>query len=245
MKNENGIEKGAILKGSTKYRDIDTDEVLETFEEGRNLELVSVQMPVLTTVGKNLFDVNKYPFQEGMTYNYATGDKINGRNNMTTADMIPIKGGEKYSFNAFVEDLSVVGEASVFYFDKDKKYISRNVIARNDKLTITPPTNASFVSFTLCSNNATFLNGDKFMLIESGTIPIEYEPYKSNILTVNEEVELRGIGDVKDTLDLTTGELTQRIGEVVLDGSENWQLDGHSLNISGINDKRSSSCCTI
>ena len=36
---------------------------------------------------------------------------------------------------------------------------------------------------------------------------------KSYILTVNEEVELRGIGDVKDELDLLTGELTQRIGE--------------------------------
>ena len=44
-----GPAKSAILKGSTKYRDIDTGEFLETFEEGRNLELVSVKMPVLTT----------------------------------------------------------------------------------------------------------------------------------------------------------------------------------------------------
>lgn len=41
--------KSAILKGSTKYRDIDTGEVLDAFEDGRNLELVSVKMPVLTT----------------------------------------------------------------------------------------------------------------------------------------------------------------------------------------------------
>lgn len=41
--------KSAILKGNTGYRDIDTGEFLETFEEGRNLELVSVKMPVLTT----------------------------------------------------------------------------------------------------------------------------------------------------------------------------------------------------
>ena len=45
---------------------------------------------------------------------------------------------------------------------------------------------------------------------------------KTNILTVNEEVELRGIGEVQDTLDCLTGELTKRIGEIVLDGSENW-----------------------
>ena len=48
--------KSAILTGSTKYRDIDTGDVLDTFDETKNLELVSVKMPVLTTTGKNLFD---------------------------------------------------------------------------------------------------------------------------------------------------------------------------------------------
>ena len=52
--------KSPILKGSTKYRDIDTGEFLETFEEGRNLELVSVKMPVLTTQNTtNLFCVDE------------------------------------------------------------------------------------------------------------------------------------------------------------------------------------------
>ena len=43
---------------------------------------------------------------------------------------------------------------------------------------------------------------------------------KTNILSCNEEVTLRGIGEVKDTLDGDTGELTQRIGEIALDGSQ-------------------------
>lgn len=92
--------KGAILKGNTKYRDIDTGDILDTFDETKNLELVSVKMPVLTT---------------------------------TNADA-----------------------------------------------------------------------------------------NKTNILTVNEPVELHGIGDVKDELNLLTGELTQRVCEIVLDGSEDW-----------------------
>ena len=46
---------------------------------------------------------------------------------------------------------------------------------------------------------------------------------KTNILTVNEPIELRGIGEVKDTLNCLTGELTQRVGEIVLDGSEKWK----------------------
>ena len=64
MKNENGIEKSAILKGSTKYRDTDTEEFLETFDESRNLELVSVKMPILTTSNEdgtktNILTVNE------------------------------------------------------------------------------------------------------------------------------------------------------------------------------------------
>ena len=114
--------KSAILKGSTKYRDIDTGEFLETFEEGRNLELVSVKMPVLTT-----------------------------------------------------------------------------------------------------SN-------------EDGT--------KTNILTVNEEVDLRGIEDTKDTLDCSTGELIQRVKKIVLNDSLNWNLNDPKLENTvdfyvGVEDKKS------
>ena len=43
----------------------------------------------------------------------------------------------------------------------------------------------------------------------------------SNILKTPSDLELRGIGEIKDTLDCLTGELIQRIGEVVLDGSQN------------------------
>ena len=55
-----GHAKSAILSGSTKYRDIDTGEFLETFEEGRNLELVSVKMPVLKTFNNNKDEIFNY-----------------------------------------------------------------------------------------------------------------------------------------------------------------------------------------
>ena len=64
----------------------------------------------------------------------------------------------------------------------------------------------------------------KNIQLEESLSPTPFEPYKSNILTVNEEVELGSVGEVKDELNLTTGELTQRVGEIVLDGSENWQI---------------------
>ena len=66
--------------------------------------------------------------------------------------------------------------------------------------------------------------------LEQGSTATSYEPYKSNILTVNEDLTLRGIGNVKDTLDCLTGEVTERIGEIVLDGSENWIFHGGKTN---------------
>lgn len=64
--------------------------------------------------------------------------------------------------------------------------------------------------------------------VEEGSTPTLYEPYKSNILTVNEEVELRGIGDVQDTLDLTTGELTERISTFKPTGA--WSISREMTN---------------
>ena len=61
---------------------------------------------------------------------------------------------------------------------------------------------------------------------------------KSNILTVNENVVLRGIGDVKDELDCITGQVTERIGEVVLD-----ENTAKNFTLSGISDNTVSFWC--
>jgi hypothetical protein len=58
--------------------------------------------------------------------------------------------------------------------------------------------------------------------IEKGSNKTEYEPYKSTTVSCNEEVELCSIGDIRDELNLLTGELTQKINEIVLNGSESW-----------------------
>ena len=63
-----GTFESCVLKGHTKYRDIDTGEILENFEESRNLELIMVRMPILTTTGKNL--VNKENFVTGIFHSF-------------------------------------------------------------------------------------------------------------------------------------------------------------------------------
>lgn len=45
-----------------------------------------------------------------------------------------------------------------------------------------------------------------------------------------------GIKDVRDTLDTSKGEIVQRIGKIVLDGSENWRLDSTTSGNQFVND---------
>ena len=49
--------------------------------------------------------------------------------------------------------------------------------------------------------------------IEKGLVATSYEPYKTNILTVNEDVTLRSNGDICEERSLVNGQWTQRIGE--------------------------------
>ena len=76
-------------------------------------------------------------------------------------------------------------------------------------------------------NGATYDTTFKLMLEESDAAT-SYVPHQSKITYSWDEVILRKVGDVEDTLDLTTGEWVQRIGEIVLNGSENWATNNES-----------------
>ena len=229
---QNTIEapvKSAILCGSTKYKDVDTDEILETFEEGRNLELVSVKMPVLTTTGKNLVEKLMYG-------NVSTGGNIadNMNQKRVRTDYINIQNEEKITIKTHSGE---VNRSISFFYDENKKFISQTSwspsITNSNGFTTLIPSNTKYVICEFTHN----LPSDKDLVLSNIKIQIEkgdtatfYEPYKSNILTVNEEVELHGIGEVKDELNLLTGELTERVGEIVLNGDENWSLYGSQPN---------------
>ena len=169
----------------------------------------SVKMPVLTTTGKNLFDDNTV-FKQGYV-NYMTGG-ITMASNATDmiTDYIPFSNAGEFTIS-YDGDRRV----DIVCYDSNKNYIN-GVAGNGSVVTITEKTAYIVVMVRNISNVKNRVQ------IEKGTQVTPYEPYKTNILTVNEDVTLRGIGDVRDTLDLTTGELTQRIGEIVLDGSEDW-----------------------
>ena len=156
--------------------------------------MTSVKMPVLTTTGKNLFDDGQAPEQSYW------GDNIRKVN---------VKENTHYVYSSS----PYTGEVTIKFYDingnetrPEYGYVSGEAFYT--------PSNTSYIK--------THTSKRSLVQIEEGSVATPYEPFKSNILTVNEDVTLRGIGDVKDELNLLTGELTQRIGEVVLDGSLIW-----------------------
>ena len=185
--------RSAILKGSTKYRDIDTGEILEAFEEGRNLELVSVKMPVLKTTGKNLCDgVREY----------------NGANDVYGANFIKVEEGKRYGI--YQEDKNFL---RIDGYSNNKEFVT-SITGGNAGL-ITIPSGVKYIKWKYPLYGEPYNENSKIMIALSDrklTLS-DYEPYKSNILTVNEDVTLRSNGDVCDELNLLTGRLTQRIDE--------------------------------
>lgn len=207
--------KSAILKGKTGYRDKDTGEILETFEEGRNLELVSVTMPVLKTQGKNLFNTTLTPGGIDST----TGEYNNSSDRVRTNDFIEVS--DVISITRSVAN----GLLTIFQYNSNKNFISSKAVISGETLTGTTSLDANtrYIHIVDKTNDV-----NSFIQVEQNSTATSYEPFKSKILSI--DGEYRGIGDVCDTVDCMTGEVVERIGEIVLDGSENWVIENPLSN---------------
>ena len=161
----------------------------------------SVKNPVVTTTGKNIVG----DLEIG-------GLDANGNNNAITlytrSSFILLKKDTTYTFSLN----GVKRSFHLYLYDLNKNFKVKVGMANE----YTPEVDCYIRIFQMDDLDKALYQ------VEKGTIATPYEPYKSNILTVNEEVELRGIGGVQNTLDLMTGEVTERIEEIVLDGSESW-----------------------
>ena len=171
-----------VVEGDQTHLNVDT------YFEG----MQSVRMPVLTTIGKNLFDKTKITTDKLIT---GTGAIITSTNNAFT-DYIPVEAGKTYIRN--------IAAASIAVYDTDKNFIERTKAVTTFSATANGYIRWNFNSYASVLDT---------MQIEEGSTKTSYEPHKSNILTVNEDVTLRSNGDVYDELNLLTGRLTQRIDE--------------------------------
>ena len=176
----------------------------------------SVKVPVLTTTGKNLFDKSTVKYNTTIQ-TYGVGREV-ADNNYMVSDFIEVKPNTTYTSNYM---------GVILYYDENRKFIGAlddEVLPQN----FTTPNNCKHIRIRCWERYNTIEKQREIVeleQLEENSIATAFEPYQSNILTVNEDVTLRSNGSVYDELDLLTGKLTQRIGEVVLDGSENWSAD--------------------
>lgn len=173
----------------------------------------SVKLPVLTTTGKNLFNGKITRGGIEVTTGVATP---NESSSWCFTDYIDVNNITSLCFQT-----GYMGQNNVVYvcYDIDKNYLGYKGFYNGLTGSIIPIENTHYIRLRLPYDIDVSTTQ-----IEQGKVATNYEPYKSNILSCNEEVELRGIGEVKDELNLLTGEVTQRIGEIVLDGSEKWEI---------------------
>lgn len=169
----------------------------------------SVKMSVLTTTGKNLFNG---VLEKG---NY------NGGTNNLKSSVFTLKELTKYTIS---NDKNY--SANVVFHDDNNQYISEQPVSQLPT-TFETPLGTKYAWIRTWSNQDDLTV--KFQ-IEEGSVATPYEPYKSNILSCNEEVTLRGIGNIADELDCLTGEVTERIAEVTFRGAlnEGWGQIGDS-----------------
>ena len=186
----------------------------------------SVRMPVLSAVGKNLFDMNHASYITGLIH--GSNQTIN-QTAITKAYYIPCEPNTSYTISKMMTQYFRICETRVV--PTFGCAISNTVInPSKTSLTITTSESAKYLCFNVHNVNADTMNESEVLAtlqVEKGLVATSYEPHKSNILSTPEDVTLRGIGDVQDTLDCLTGQVTQRIGEIVFDGSEtSWGTSG-------------------
>lgn len=120
------------------------------------------------------------------------------------------------------------GDLWILQYDENKKYLGCDYVSINRfkpgvyKKRLILEDNCAFITFYEVGVYKEDLNQVKYIITED----------QIN-LTTSQDLELRGVGNVKDELDLITGEATERISEVVLDGSENWALQTNPTAVRG------------
>lgn len=196
--------------------------------------LLSTQMPVLTTCGKNLFDrivienqyVKQINFEDRECVEITTrgtSESIFEFSNLISLhDNIVLSCDMKCNSYALLKPIyedDVVGD-NIGDWSRLENWTSKSFII--------PKSYKKLKGFTLYSasnTNICYIDLNSFQ-IEQSSIATTYEPHKSNILSCNEEVTLHSIGDVCDTLDCKTGELCKYYEEFTLDGSEKFEWHG-------------------
>ena len=200
--------------------------------------------------GNTSYKVTQYSFLTGKYLNVSNGSLNDGLSYhlycedyflIPKGTQITLRGNNNYK--------------KICYYDVNKNFISGEGLPTElfTDFTTVIPSNAKYFRFNTSKTNISSSTADYLKIYIDDDLYLSNEEYiqeqelisvkmpvlttsnedgtKTNILTVNEDIELRGIGDVKDELNLLTGEVTKRIKKIVLDGSQNMHADAQGVYI--------------
>ena len=184
---------------------------LPYFEDYQVMKPVQVE-----SVNKNEFNTKSIQNYYGCTptihdNNSFTLVGLDDRQYKNISFIVDVKPNTVYKLSYNVEYISGNPNALYDIYTIDNKYYAHGNnepfnTANNTQLSIRFYVNASN------NNNGTIKYYD--IQLEQSSTATEYVPHQSKTTYSWDEVILRKIGDVEDTLDLTTGEWVQRIGEI-------------------------------
>lgn len=183
---------------------------LPYFEDYQVMKPVQVE-----SVNKNL--LNPSYFVDNMDINATLGNIYSSDTTMMYNEFIEVDTSKQYIVKRNLENYHV----AIRFYDSNKRYLGyqQNIDATTGAIRFTGFENTKYVRFRFIKSDNSFEEIINTTQFEESSTATEYVPHQSKTTYSWDEVILRKVGDVEDTLDLTTGEWVQRIGEIVFDGS--------------------------
>ena len=240
MFNRNGVDNTFSISKSLILLEGDhTNTPIPNYFTG----MASCKMPILKNVGKNLCNIEEYNNFEIYSQTVTKdGDSLiletlnENAWRYVTVSKVFLEAGKQYTISCNCEVLNATEQnlrgILVLWSIDHVNNISGDATNSNNFTRTFTATESQEAYVKIYSSNGTGGIGNKIkysnIQVEESPSKTPYEAYKTSILSLPEEVVLRGIGDVKDTLNLTTGEYVQRIGSITaseLEASDYFKAD--------------------
>ena len=183
----------------------------------------SVKMPVLTTVGKNLFNKEGLVLQNKKQVRADNGEFVYSTASSGFDNYFDCQFLQGKTIN--VSSIATGTGGEIAFYTIDKTYIKGGNLANSYLI----PENAFYYRFSINILNTSIDEAN--IQVEVNSVATTYQPHKSTTVTVNENIELNSIGDIYDELNVTTGRLTQRIGEYQITGEEDWRFESNNRRL--------------
>ena len=185
----------------------------------------SVKMPVLTTMGKNTWNTNEMnvKFDSGLKDIQYFNNSIRMTNDYQGWRGFSFKNKQSLTYLSFDVSVSKVNDTTKYIrVVSDGVQLGRYDLT-NGRIKVRLPQNSEEIKIQVLSENGVDVDFEFTNIQLEKDSFTSYEPFKSNILSCNEDVTLRGINNKKDTLDYNSGIKTGMIGEMVLKGTEDYK----------------------